>query len=462
MSTVINHANPEMLTIDVVARQYTGAAENAYIPEGVTALDQWTFWFDDDNNSTIKRLRIPNSMARIFGNSFNRCYELEELFIPASVEEIVPAGGSNDFWRNKYRPFKQMYVEPNSYAEAFAIENKIPYSYFDTADVVWDVESKDVWKISKTLTAVAKGEKEIIIPEGVTGIANDVFRNNEEIEIILVPKCLERIDGEFRDCINLRNIIGLEETKIESLHSGMFYGCASLEKIALPKTIKEIGASAFWGCKMLKELVIPDGCCEIGNYALCASELEKIVIPASVTEIGVDILPPPNKDLCIWGKEGSAIARVARRGGYRFEQIDAVDQAPNLLSADFDERSEMFTKLFRKISGELYESEYCYVHEARMEDYQISSTSDFDAASHMLAMYFDVENIWRAFQHHGDLNLLYELHGLHAIAIALAIKVYICSSVNIKLGFETSKWNSGQVDCWWVLSHSEPDGELIR
>ena len=73
MSSVINHhslANPEALTIDSITSQYTGAAENVYVPEGVTAIGEWTFWYNGSNNETIKRIRIPNSMARIYGHSF--------------------------------------------------------------------------------------------------------------------------------------------------------------------------------------------------------------------------------------------------------------------------------------------------------------------------------------------------------------------------------------------------------
>ena len=107
--------------------------------------------------------------------------------------------------------------------------------------------------------------------------------------------------------------------------------CASgLEEIQIPKTVKTIGAGAFKNCtslatismadnckcclshadvpvsarvvlqqemvwgkplkrlRRLKEVIIPDGIARVGNYWFWGSGIERVEIPASVREIGVE------------------------------------------------------------------------------------------------------------------------------------------------------------------------------
>lgn len=227
MNTIINPADipsAEGLVVDVVATQYAGTAENVRIPEGITALEQWTFWANGDNNHTMKRICIPETMTRIQGDLFGRCFELEEIFIPASVKEIVvsPFSGQN-FWQDPHRPFKKIYVEPDSYAEAFAIRHGIAYGYIPQADAVWDEESNDVWKIALTVKASTGSEKTVVIPEGITCIDASAFENNGHIEAVVLPESLETIrDSAFSGCSCLNSVLGLEKTKITALPAGAF------------------------------------------------------------------------------------------------------------------------------------------------------------------------------------------------------------------------------------------------
>lgn len=70
--------------------------------------------------------------------------------------------------------------------------------------------------ITKSLASNYPGMKEIIIPEGITNIAEEAFE-----------------------------------------------GCVDLAKITLPGSLKHIGRNAFAGCKNLKTVVLPDSISEI-------------------------------------------------------------------------------------------------------------------------------------------------------------------------------------------------------
>lgn len=66
-------------------------------------------------------------------------------------------------------------------------------------------------------------------------------------------------------------------------------GNATLRKITLPSTVKEIGAYAFYECSALEEIDL--GRVEtIGDYAFILSGLKEIVLPESLTSIGKQAL----------------------------------------------------------------------------------------------------------------------------------------------------------------------------
>ena len=477
--------NAEGLVIDVVSTEYSGTAENVRIPEGITAFYSWTFWHNENNNHTMKRILLPNSITHIYSDAFRRCFNLEEIFIPASVTGIFTASFSVDnFWEDPHRPFKQLYVEPGSYAEAFAIRHNIAYSYIHDADVTWEEEPVDTWKIVITVTSAPDAEGTVVIPEGVECIAACAFRNNTKIKDIAIPKSLMQIErSAFAGCSNLREVSGLENTKITHLPeatfqdcgslinialpqtvtrigNGAFFGCSNLQTILLPAVLQSIGASAFWLCDSLKELNIPYGCRKIENYALNALGLHKVWVPATVTDIGVDVLPPPSENLFVYGEAGSPIAQVTKRLGYQFRMTNATGIPLGLFQTDAGEKETLFNQLFLKAAANLNEADYCYVRDARMQEYQISAESDFEAALPVLNSYFDLETIWRTVQKKGNLDALCELHGLRAIAIALAIKLYVCPTVCIDIDFETSKWTQA-AGRWWVCSPIKPEGEWI-
>ena len=472
--------NAEGISIDVVAVEYSGTVVNVCVPEGITIITLSSFWSNENNNHTMKRIFLPKGMEKLHGSAFRRCFELEEVFIPASVEEIVPdAFAINNFWQDPHRPFKKLYVEPGSYAENFAISNSIAYDYIHRADVDWDEEPASVWKTACTVTASHNCGKTVTIPEGVTVIAQDAFAGNETLESVTMPESLEEIGwGAFSGCKKLRSVLELEKTKIteipnstfrdcEQLESvilppqikeigdGAFYNCYSLRSLPLPASVQTIGATAFWACLSLKELDIPASCTKIGNYALAAPGLEKIVVPASVTEIGINILPPPNNRLSIYCEAGSAIARIAKTANHR---VQFMGELP--VPTAGEPKEALFNTLFREATAKLDESEFCYVQDASVQDFQAADVAAYQAAANTLESYFDVAAIWQTIQRKDSLDSLYELHAIPAIAIALAIKLYICPEAGITLCFEFGKHSRQKR--WWVCAPGQLTGQWFQ
>lgn len=85
-------------------------------------------------------------------------------------------------------------------------------------------------------------DKEIKIPNGVTRIGVDVFKNYEGLEKVNLPKTLVEIG------------------------KNAFYGCNNLKEINIPDSVEKIGECAFYLCTSLN-VTIPDSVKEIGGFA---------------------------------------------------------------------------------------------------------------------------------------------------------------------------------------------------
>ena len=67
----------------------------------------------------------------------------------------------------------------------------------------------------------------------------------------------------------------------------MFFNCGKLESIKLPNTVQTIEESAFANCIELRKVILPNSLTNLNGFTGC-ERLEEIVIPISVTTIGVD------------------------------------------------------------------------------------------------------------------------------------------------------------------------------
>lgn len=157
-----------------------------------------------------------------------------------------------------------------------------------------------------------------MIPEGVTEISMNVFRDCTGLTGIVIPEGVKEIGyGAFSGCTGLTNIV--IPNSVTVIMSSAFSGCTGLTCIVIPEGVTEIDCGAFGGCtnlttisvsvdnpsyvsindcclsKDLRRLIfgcrssiIPDGVSMIEWDAFrdCTG-LTNIRIPDSVTAIGV-------------------------------------------------------------------------------------------------------------------------------------------------------------------------------
>ena len=150
--------------------------------------------------------------------------------------------------------------------------------------------------------------KKLVIPAGVTHIANGAFKGCEEIESVRFPLSLRCIgEAAFEYCSALKTVTlpeNIEEidssafARCESLKSaelknssavlgqGIFVGCTALESAVLPEGMTRIPASMFYCCEALTEAELPDTVTSIGTGAFGHTAISSAVLPGNIVSIG--------------------------------------------------------------------------------------------------------------------------------------------------------------------------------
>jgi hypothetical protein len=126
----------------------------------------------------------------------------------------------------------------------------------------------------------------ITLPENLEIINWDAFSHCASLESITLPESLTSIDARvFSGCTSLKSV--RLPVSLASIGSNAFSGCTSLASISLPEGLETIGTYAFSGCSSLASVSLLGGLETIGNYAFqnCSS-LASISLPGSLTNMG--------------------------------------------------------------------------------------------------------------------------------------------------------------------------------
>lgn len=167
-----------------------------------------------------------------------------------------------------------------------------------------EIDGVAVTGISSALFARCADLEEITLPDTITYIGTDAFKNtayyndatNWENDVLYVGKYLiegnDSMSGDYTVKANTKLIAesafdectGLENVTIPgtvtTIQNYAFEGCTGLESIALSNGVKTIGEKAFNGCSSLKSIELPSSITAVAGTAFAAcSNIESITLP---------------------------------------------------------------------------------------------------------------------------------------------------------------------------------------
>lgn len=126
---------------------------------------------------------------------------------------------------------------------------------------------------------------EVIIPEGVTRIEENVFYECRGLSTMSLPESLYRIyESAFKNCTGLTSIV--IHNNCRTVEESAFMGCISLASVILPESMTKIERTTFKECISLTSITLPENLQEIRDGAFSDCELlSSFHIPASVNRI---------------------------------------------------------------------------------------------------------------------------------------------------------------------------------
>ena len=257
--------------IHVVVFKYTGD----------TVVDSRSF-----NSVTALQAVFFSKKTKYIDSSIfdSRMEKLNAIMIPESVTGI----SSDAFGKNPSVLAKNSFVNNSQL-------NEIENNYWGLMVVDSVLENGLIICGSRVIGLDSgSGYENIIIPNGITEIANSAF-SKSNITAITIPDSVTGIGTCcFYGCSGLTSIT--IPNNVTSLGNNCFYGCSGLTNVTIGTGVTSLGGSCFQGCSGLTSITIPNSVTGIGTYCFynCRS-LTSITIPNNVTSLS---------DYCFYGCSG--------------------------------------------------------------------------------------------------------------------------------------------------------------
>lgn len=209
-----------------------------YYNDGINGVHPVTHIGFDAFNwcSSLKSIRIPDTITSIGQFAFQNCSKLEKITLPDNADFSPDAF-------NHCPSLKEINISENN-------------TYYKNIDSI--IYSRDMTRLHKSVAL--SGIKKLVVPRTVQTISRCAF-DGSDIEEIILPDGLTTIEYKT-------------------------FGYSALKKIVIPESVTEIEDSAFYTCKSLVDITLPKNLTKLGDraFAYCES-LETINLPSSITAL---------------------------------------------------------------------------------------------------------------------------------------------------------------------------------
>ena len=238
--------------------------QEVIMPDSVKVIGKYCFY----DNRELKTVKLSNNLEKICEQAFGSCCALENINIPASVQEIQPGALPQG---------KVLYTETEmSLKEVNVSERNECYCSVDGI-----LYSKDMSEL--VLMPQKSGLRVFQVPESVNRIHEKAFYGNEQLEEISLPETVKEIGAQaFYGCSALSKV---DLSGVVRIEDQAFAFCRSLNDVKFSPDLCYIGNLAFDSCSKLSHVLLPDGLEYIGGGAFRSCNLKKVVVPKTVKMI---------------------------------------------------------------------------------------------------------------------------------------------------------------------------------
>ena len=340
------------LSMHTISASNTDVADGMLNTEGNTIIKSL--------NNSLTKTTIPNYIKTIGEDAFFGQSKLTSVTIPDSVTTIERRALMNtSALKNIEIPNSITSIGEDAFTDSGLINLTIPGSVIDigieafsSCDVLQSVNiSEGVKNIGARAFSDCSGLTTVIIPNSVTAIADDGFKNSGSYSLkgattfyvksgsfaetwakkaqvnYITDFTLDNNGGVLNGAqTTLLTYIGNKEkyevpSSVNIVDDMAFAFHPELKSVIIPQGVTSIGTYAFAMCQSLTDIVLPEGITSIGEGAFynCTS-LKHVTIPSSVTSIGNGAFTSDNGNLSItvYGPAGSYAETWAKNNGYTF------------------------------------------------------------------------------------------------------------------------------------------------
>lgn len=267
------------------------------IPKSVIEIGSWAF----NNCTSLTCIIISGGITKI-ENIFSKCTSLVEVSIPDSVVEIWPSTfeGCSSLQSIQVSENNQCYTSINGilYSKDKSKLIKAPEGLKSREIVV----PKSVTEIDNSAFRDMVYVVDIKLPDGLAVIGNCAFYGCRSLQKIHLPRSVCRLGKKsagniFKDCSSLSDISVDEGNGAFASINGILFdktmtklikmpANCGVEHYSIPNSVIEIVSNAFEGCHSLKCIELTDNVIKIGSGAFQnCISLQTIEIPNSVIEL---------------------------------------------------------------------------------------------------------------------------------------------------------------------------------
>ncbi len=281
-----------------------------------------------ENNVNLKKVTLPDTIKCILNFAFAGCTALESIDLPDGLQDIQSHAFSGSGLKKLELPD--------------SVTN-MPFSIFDNClnleSFRW---SKGLIDIPIKFLENTPKIKSIVLPDSITVISTDAFVGSS-VESVKIPKNVTHIFERAFENTNIHSVEFEKGSVLTYIGEDAFKGCRNLQSIVIPASVTDIGPNAFSDCPDLKNVTFEENSqLKILDALFANSSITELTIPRSVTDIEV-----------------KAFANLSTLETIRFEDNSELDcmlgwvflNCVNLTKVDFGKNSKL-----RIIAGSVFEN----------------------------------------------------------------------------------------------------------